>query len=182
MPPVMEPVSDTRYVVWADLTDDVKWIAETLRYTEETWNLPGSASIEALSFDAIEISGIAGGGVAINAMGLNEEQWDCNINHYTYYDWEELEVEGVQVFYLALGWSEASWNGESGPPQSEDEFWSDLSDGQREAAEALCYQCELWNGSPLPTWSAICSASPQSKACSLVFVLVASTLAVLAIW
>jgi hypothetical protein len=85
MPPVMNPVDGIRYVVWGDLTDDIKSNVEILRRSEETWNLPGTASIEGLSYDAIELSEIAKGIDDINAMSLNEEQWDFNINHYTYF-------------------------------------------------------------------------------------------------
>jgi hypothetical protein len=182
MLPFIRPVDDIRYVVWGDLTDDIISNAETLAYTEETWNLPGTASIELRSYDAIELAGIAAWVVAINAMGLDEDQWNCHINHYTYFDWEDLEAEGVQVFYVALGWTETSWKEESGPPKSEDKDWSEFTVEEREAAEALCYRCELWDGSPLTTWGETCSASLQSKACSLVFVLVASTFAATAIW
>lgn len=41
--------------------------------------------------------------------GVTEEQWDCYINHYSDYDWDELINATVVEYFITLGWNQESW-------------------------------------------------------------------------
>jgi hypothetical protein len=55
---------------------------------------------------------------------------------------------GVQGFAMDLGWTEQLWvsSEEDAGPASEALYWDELSQAQRDAAGALCYFEETWNG------------------------------------
>jgi len=65
--------------------------------------------------------------------------------------WDEMGwtdmTKAEQALWGVLGWTEASWNEEEKPPASEDKYWNQLSDEEREAAEKLGYTKELWDKS-----------------------------------
>jgi hypothetical protein len=135
-----------RYVEWNDLGQAQKTAAGTgLDYTKATWNVPGTAEVELLAFSSLTTENMA----AAIALGFSEEVWDCYVNHYDDYAWAELATEGVQQYFITLGWTEASWTGVADPPASDDEFFSDLSSGEKTAAEEICYNKLLWNGESL---------------------------------
>lgn len=77
---------------------------------------------------------------------------DCYLNHYGDYDWEELELYDIAIFYEALGWSQLAWDSGSQSlyPDTEEKFWAELSAAEQEAAEELCYFASTWDGLPLP--------------------------------
>ena len=95
-------------------------------------------------------------------MKLDEEVWDCYINHYYEYDWYELVEYNIVDDYVGLGWTEAMWecSDEEGNdddddcevlvPESEDFDWEELSSKEQQHATNLCFFEELWNGSKLP--------------------------------
>lgn len=142
-----------RYVPWEELDESLVAAAEALEYTEETWNTPGQAEIESLSYETITLDSPDIRQQALDTIGYdNEEQWDCYINHYDDYDWEELEEEEVQQYYAALGWTEESWLGDEDPPESEDMDWAELNDDQQAAASELCYFEQNWDGLSLDEW------------------------------
>jgi hypothetical protein len=135
-----------RYELWDDVSSIQQSVAETgLDYTEDTWNVPGTADVELLAFSSLT----AENQVAALALGFNEEEWDCYINHYDDYSWAELATEGVQQYLITLGWTEDSWTTGSNPPASDDEFFNDLSSDETAAAEEICYNELLWNGESL---------------------------------
>ena len=92
-------------------------------------------------------------GVA-TAMGISVngedavEIWDCWINHYENYDWEELGPRdaNVQTWWEVLGWTEAAWDDGEGETITSDMIWVDLTPEQRAAAEFLCYDQNEWDG------------------------------------
>jgi hypothetical protein len=76
-------------------------------------------------------------------------------SHYDDYDWSDLAEAGVQRYVMDLGWTEALWVSSSDVPASDDLDWDELSLVQREAARALCYFEETWNGElSLDQWPA----------------------------
>ena len=85
---------------------------------------------------------------------MNEEMWDCHINHYYGYYWEDIEYYGYDKYYVVLGWNADSWDNESGEPYTEDLYWDELSQVQQEAATQLCFFKELWDGESIPNWEA----------------------------
>eukprot|EP00957_Ditylum_brightwellii_P102163 7788211-Ditylum_brightwellii.AAC.1 len=96
-------------------------------------------------------------------FGFDEEKWDCWMNHYTGYDWEQLKSSDLTQPFEALGWTEQSWNGEAPNPTSEAKSWCDplvrdtmevlgnkssmicLTSKEMEAALELCYVQSTWN-------------------------------------
>lgn len=84
--------------------------------------------------------------------------FDCCLNHYAHYDWDEFLVDDglEQIAALEmLGWtreSHGSWNA-SLWPETEFMTWDELNSTQREMAERkLCYTNETWNEVPLNEW------------------------------
>ena len=65
--------------------------------------------------------------------------------------WDELGwtdmTKAEQALWGALGWTEAAWNEEEKPPASEDKYWNQLSDEEKEACEKLGYTKDSWDNS-----------------------------------
>jgi len=60
--------------------------------------------------------------------------------------WKEL-TKAEQALWGVLGWTEESWEGEAKQPASEDKYWNQLSDEEREACRKLGYTKRLWDES-----------------------------------
>ena len=60
--------------------------------------------------------------------------------------WNDM-TKAEQALWGVLGWTEASWEEEEKPPASEDKYWNQLNDEEREAAAKLGYTKELWDKS-----------------------------------
>jgi hypothetical protein len=155
------PIPFYRYTLWGDLDAETKAHATTLLYNEMTWNRRDFNRIEASSLSNIEIEN-SGQFDAILAIGFDEEVWDCYVNHYGDYLWAELEEEGVQQYYEALGWSEGTWEELNFSPTTSELLWSELSNAERAAAEEICYTLELWNEVSLDLWSILPEAPTDS--------------------
>jgi hypothetical protein len=65
-------------------------------------------------------------------------------SHYFDYDWSELVEENIHGYVMDLGWTEQLWLS-NGTTVSEDLYWDELSQIQRDAAWAICYFEETWN-------------------------------------
>ena len=115
-----------------------------LGYTQESWNLPGSAAIEHMSFDAIKLSNNSKRIAYIQELGFGKPSWDCYMTQYKTYDWEKLSEYGVQQYYEILGWTEQLWN-TSDVSRANVVPWNYLNVTQRIAAESLCYLEPIWN-------------------------------------
>ena len=63
--------------------------------------------------------------------------------------WEEVGWEDMTAAEMALweklGWDADSWEGEAKQPASEDKYWNQLSDEEREACGKLGYTKESWD-------------------------------------
>jgi hypothetical protein len=161
-------------VQWDDLDASFQSEALKLGYERDTWNLPGSAPIEALSFETILLAQPDKIEVIRN-MGYNEPTWDCYINHYGDFTWEELAEADVQKYLVMIGWTEDSWENEnSDPPPADDEFWGDLTTEQRDGAKGICYFRQLWDEIPLTdtaewpdNWSPTQAPTSSSRSVSL---------------
>jgi hypothetical protein len=66
-----------------------------------------------------------------------EEFWDA-------FDWQDLSA-GEQKLWGVLGWDEGSWQEETEPPASEDKFWAELNEDERNAAQELGYEAGYWD-------------------------------------
>jgi len=60
--------------------------------------------------------------------------------------WTDMN-KAEQALWGVLGWTEEAWNEEAKPPASEDKYWNQLSDEEREAATKLGYTKESWDKS-----------------------------------
>ena len=112
--------------------------------------------IEILSLESIQASGIAPYNTITRTLGLDEEQWDCWINHFYDYDWSELVDEELGLYFEALGWTQTSWDNDDAAnfPESNDKFWVELTDLEKEAANYLCFFPELWDATlTIPEWT-----------------------------
>ena len=91
-----------RFTEWSSLSPDMQTLAMNGGYTSETWNSLGSGGLEGNSWD--ELSGPAQ--QAFRQMGFREETWDCYVNHYNGYSWNELVQEDLADAAKILGVSE----------------------------------------------------------------------------
>jgi len=151
-----------RFQAWSKLSGgQQKILSDVLGYDEELWNLPGLNELEYLAFFTILNMSDFGEFVAVekvvaadtqidvimDVMNVTDDDvWDCHINHYQDYYWEELVNVSVAVHFETLGWNEDAFE-EGGPaPASEDQYWYELTQAEKDAAEALCYFPDLWAG------------------------------------
>ncbi|GAX21799.1 hypothetical protein FisN_31Lh089 [Fistulifera solaris] len=154
----IDPVDPIRYVPWTQLSDEFQSLAISLGYEMESWDLPGTAQVESLNFISLEKKEQD----IVAAMGFTEAQWDCYINHYQGYAWDELPPETIQHLET-LEWDSTLWENNAAPPEMRDRAWNDLGAPEREAAIALCYRYETWEMIPLEEWyvSTLPSRSPN---------------------
>ena len=73
---------DIRFVLWDDLSDEQQMAANVAGFVPETWNNPGTADVESLSYEVIGDTSLDQVG-AIDSLGITEDQWDCYANHYS---------------------------------------------------------------------------------------------------
>ncbi len=143
----IDPVDSIRYVPWTQLSDEFQSLAILLGYEMQSWDLPGTAKVESLNFLSLKKKEQE----LVAAMGLTEAQWDCYINHYEGFAWDELPSETIRNLET-LEWDSALWESGAAPPETRDRAWNDLGDAEREAAIALCYRYETWEMIPLEEW------------------------------
>lgn len=132
-----------RYEPFEKLDSTSRNIAETkLGYLGVTWNNHGLAPIEKKGWSALSSNERD----AAVTLGFTEGTWDCFINHYEQYSWEDLEARGVQQHYRDLGWSEGHWTHEiEGVPYTEARWWDQLTSVEKQAANNLCYFEPNWD-------------------------------------
>ena len=136
-----------RYLQWRYLDDENMTIAMGFGYTEASWDMPGSATIELLNFDGLGL-----GQTEAKMLGFTQDVWDCYINHYLFYDWDDLDAE-IQGYLTAIGWDPSSWGPSAVKPDTYEKFWDELTDDQRGNATELCYFAETWNNDNLIFWT-----------------------------
>jgi hypothetical protein len=137
------PYPDFRYVAYDELEAPTQALAkDILKYEDKTWDLPGTAKIVELDFCSMDMAEQE----AATSIGFVDDwQWDCYINHFNNYDWLELEKDDVQGYFSDMGWTEDSWDGNAGYPESEDLYWDDMSPTEKEAGKQICYFKEIWD-------------------------------------
>jgi len=89
------------------LTNIAKAATKALGYKNKTWNRPGTADIEVIAFSDLS----ADQTTAATRLGFTEDHWDCNQNHCTCYGWSDFVEYGLEVYWEALGFDQASWDG-----------------------------------------------------------------------
>ncbi len=114
----------------------------------KTWDAPGSNLAEDYCYDDLYENEKSGA----DLLGMGYDIWDCHINHYLGYWWEDLEERGLDQYLKELGWDENSWNQDGPVPDTDDLYWDGLTPDQQEAAVQICYFRELWDNVPIPEW------------------------------
>ena len=139
--PVTKPA--TRFMPFDQLDLTLQNVAiEKMGYTEETWNTHGLADIERRRWSDLTSNQRD----AAVLLGFGEKSWDCFINHYESYSWEELESAGVQAQYRGLGWTESHWTQETTEsPYTESRWWDMLTESEKAAANGICYFEDNWD-------------------------------------
>ena len=99
-----------------------------MKYTQESWDQPGTNELESNSYDDLDSNGKAGA----MSFGLSGEIWDCHINHYSGYYWADLEEGGIDQYYSVLGWNIDNWENDGPVPDTEDAYWDELSPGNKQ--------------------------------------------------
>lgn len=174
------PYPNLRFVRWGDFTanaDSGLQFAVTtgLGYDQFTWNNPGTADIESLTFETI-VTQDAMLTTALVILGFDTStKWNCWMNHYFDFDWDELtklpaaseaqesrdfvdndSMYGLQVqlAWETLGWTSFTWNSQDSSlwPASESKSWDQLTVAEQEAADTLCFTRNLWDEVSIPNW------------------------------
>ncbi len=58
--------------------------------------------------------------------------------------WTDM-TQAEQELWKVLGWNEASWEGEAKKPASDNKYWRQLSDEEKDAATKLGFNKSLWD-------------------------------------
>lgn len=142
------PYPQTRYTQWTELENDVKTNAKNLGYNRNLWDNLELLELEAFPYDDLTAEEIPD----VLTLGLDEDVWNCFINHYNGYYWDDLVEEGVVEYYEILGWTERMWDDEVGTPDTDDFYWYELSAEEQEAANSLCFIANSWDWVSLADW------------------------------
>lgn len=139
--PMEKPVS--RFTPFKSLDITKQNIAvETLGYTEATWNNHGLAEIERQRWSSLAQNQRD----AAVKLGFGEKSWDCFINHYEAYSWDDLAAVGAQDKYRDLGWTEAHWTQTTTEvPYTESLWWGLLSVSEKLSANGICFFEDNWD-------------------------------------
>mmetsp|Transcript_7459 Transcript_7459/g.13147 ORF Transcript_7459/g.13147 Transcript_7459/m.13147 type:complete len:403 (+) Transcript_7459:147-1355(+) len=132
-----------RYEPFNELDTPSQTIAEEkLGYIDLTWNNHALAPIEKNAWNSLSSNEREGASL----LGFTEDTWNCFINHYEDFAWDELAEMGVQEHYEKLGWTQAHWEHTATDIVStEERWWSQLTDLEQRAANDLCYFKDNWD-------------------------------------
>jgi len=143
-----------RFREYSELSLEQKNAAASLEYNERTWNQPGTADVEYMSWRSNVTNQFPEFRNATKILGFDGNEsvdvWDCWINHYNDYAWDELVQNDIVSFYIILGWTAESWDETIPEPASNSKYFEELTDKEQTAALAVCYTQKLWDGESLP--------------------------------
>lgn len=132
-----------RYVHWMDLEKGMRGVADvSLKYSALTWNVLGLDAIEGRGWTELTLFESE----AATSVGFDQLSWDCWQNHFKSYTWYDLTFYGLDFPYMALGWTELSWDGMEAPPPTASMSWKELSPDERKVAAEVCYFRDNWDG------------------------------------
>mmetsp|Transcript_20892 Transcript_20892/g.45291 ORF Transcript_20892/g.45291 Transcript_20892/m.45291 type:complete len:652 (+) Transcript_20892:286-2241(+) len=132
-----------RYQPFSQLDESSQTIAKSqLHYTPVTWDVHEFAPIEEKGWRELDPDEKDG---ALR-LGFDRDMWDCFIDHYTSFFWDELnEMSDVKRHLKDLGWTRDNWGSRLGNPVYETKWWHQLTNDERLAASGICYFEENWN-------------------------------------
>ena len=152
-----------RATPWDLLSNNDRTAARTLGYEAETWDMLdfGSARVESRRWTSLS----AERQDAAQRLGYADATtWDCCINHYDAYEYDELQLTVPEAFaaIVTLGYSKQYWNGPEwryDPPLVEAKTWCGNVTSEEEdicvnaeeidALKTLCYSPSRYRSEPL---------------------------------
>lgn len=124
-----------RYVEWDDLTEWTTGILESsFGYKKGSWNRM-SNTIESRDFSSLDDDQQK----LLSLMAIDENVWDCFINHYSAYSRKDLQRKGLYDYVTTL-------------TDMSSKKWARLNAEQKSAATQLCYSEDIWDKRTLGTW------------------------------
>uniref|UniRef100_A0A7S3Q2A0 ShKT domain-containing protein n=1 Tax=Chaetoceros debilis TaxID=122233 RepID=A0A7S3Q2A0_9STRA len=168
----VEPYPELRFRDYNELKPEEKEAAAVLGYSNaESWSKLGTADAEGWSwwynanrdyYDYNENGNYYEENPtfipAATTLGFTEDVWDCWINHYGSYEWEDLKKYDITSFYRKLGWTKDKWNEiDTVLPDTEGKSFAELSTEEKTAAVTVCYTQKIWDKEMLP----FCVDSPR---------------------
>jgi len=136
----------TRFTAWVNLDSAEKNTAQALGYFRTSWDNLEIYNLESLRFSDLTYTEQNN----VLALGMDEEMWDCWMNHYNGYYWEDMP-NGKTQYLAVLGYTQTTWDEDLGADT--DNFdWYELSSEQQNAANKLCYFANSWDWLDLNYW------------------------------
>lgn len=135
-----------RFTAWDQLSHDVRQRARDADYNEKNWNKVNTFEAEDFDYESLKPRFQD----FIDNLPISAESWDCWVNHYRNYEWDEF-TPSVETSYMALGWTDDMWNGDE-EPEEEGKYWGDLTAVQQQAATSICYTQQIWDEVEIPLW------------------------------
>eukprot|EP00978_Attheya_sp_CCMP212_P016726 scaffold44029_cov49-Attheya_sp.AAC.1 len=135
-------------VTWDDLPLNVKdaWQAIGFTNPSKSWWQQGRDydSIESKSWFSLNIENSCFQGNA-TIVGFTNETWDCHINHYDDYTWEELIAFDLNEHFETIGYNTSEmWEGdEETDLDFEDKEWDEIETEVQGALVAICWTEDL---------------------------------------
>jgi hypothetical protein len=167
---LMDSFPYTRYLPWLNIAIEDRDIAESsvLEYSETRWDKIGKHPLEEYAFydicrgwSKLSDTPTCEATDALEALGLDEDTWNCWMFHAPDYEWDDLG--SYQQWYIELGWSKDAWDEAIAPPLSESKDWFDLTYSEKIAVTHLCYIPETWDGLDIPDWAEKYQTLPPSE-------------------
>ena len=141
------PYPYTRFTAWERLSNSEQNIGTSLGYFRSSWDNLEIYDLETLAYSDLTSQEK----LYLMSLGLDGEQWDCYMNHYNGYYWDDLPKAGISEHLTTLGYTQTTWDEDDGA-DTEDMYWDELSEEQKEAAYKLCYFKNSWNWVDLNNW------------------------------
>lgn len=85
------------------------------------------------------------------SLGMDGDKWDCYMNHYNGYYWDDLPKASISEHLTTLGYTQTTWDEDEGA-DTDNMDWDELTSEQQEAAYKLCYFKNSWNWVDLNNW------------------------------
>ena len=152
-----------RATPWDSLSNNDRTAARTLGYDAETWDMLDFASARVESQRWTSLS--AKQQNAAQRLGyVDATTWDCCINHYYAYSYDELQLTlpEAHAAVVTLGYTKQYWNGPEwryDPPRVEAKTWCDqvtsdeedicVNAAEIDALRTLCYSPSRYRAEPL---------------------------------
>eukprot|EP00978_Attheya_sp_CCMP212_P002741 scaffold5612_cov46-Attheya_sp.AAC.4 len=137
-------------VAWDDLPLNIKdaWQAIGFTNASKSWWQQGRDydAIESKSWSTLDIENSFFQGNA-TIVGFTNETWDCHINHYYDYSWEELIAYDLNEYFETIGYTASDmWEGDDETDLDfEDKEWDEIETEVQGALVSICWTEDLWD-------------------------------------